>query len=137
MARTIILYGVALGAGTLVLEWLDYKHLIHSYSTELYVTCVAMLFAAMGIWVGNRLTARHSLDAFVRNDAALDSLGISAREREILDLIAAGNSNKMIARLLSISPNTVKSHASHLFEKLSVNSRTQAISKARALQIVP
>ena len=45
---------------------------------------------------------------FVLNVAAIASLGISAREIEVLRLIAAGQSNKVIARMLSISPNTVK-----------------------------
>jgi DNA-binding NarL/FixJ family response regulator len=137
MARTIILYGLALGAATLLLEWLDYKHLVHSWSTEFYVTCIALLFAALGIWVGNRLTAKPRPGGFARNDAALASLGISARECEVLELIAAGHSNKVIARRLAISPNTVKTHATRLFEKLDVNSRTQAIGKARTLEIVP
>jgi DNA-binding NarL/FixJ family response regulator len=136
MARTIILYGLALGAGTLLLEWLDYKYLIRVYSTEFYVTCIALLFAALGIWVGNRLTAK-AYEPFARNDAALASLGISGRECEVLELIAAGHSNKVIARQLSISPNTVKTHAAKLFDKLEVRSRTQAISKARSLEIVP
>jgi DNA-binding NarL/FixJ family response regulator len=136
MARTIILYGLALGAGTLLLEWLDYKHLVRAYSTEFYVACVALLFAVIGVWVGNRLTAKPR-EAFARNDAALTSLGISTRECEVLALIVAGHSNKIIARQLSISPNTVKTHTARLFEKLEVSSRTQAIGKARALEIVP
>lgn len=136
MAKTIILYGLALGAGTLLLEWLDYKHLVRAYSTEFYITCIALLFAVVGIWIGNRLTAQPR-EAFNRNEAALASLGISTRECEVLELIVAGHSNKVIARQLSISPNTVKTHAARLFEKLGVDSRTQAIGKARALEIMP
>ena len=128
---------MALGGGTFLLEWLDYKHLARSFSTEFYVTSVPLLFATAGIWVGNRLTAKPRASRFVQNEAALVSLGISARECEVLELIASGNSNKMIGRLLSISPNTVKTHATRLFEKLNVNSRTQAINKARSLEILP
>jgi DNA-binding NarL/FixJ family response regulator len=137
MVRTITIYGLALGASTLLLAWLDYKHLVHAYSTPFYVTCIAMFFAVLGAWFGNRLTVKQRLSGFTRNDAALTSLGISARECEVLELIAAGNSNKAIARRLSISPNTVKTHAAHLFEKLDVSSRTQAILKARSLDIIP
>lgn len=137
MTRTIIIYGLALGVGTFLLEWLDYKHLVRSYSTEFYVTCIALLFGFLGIWVGSRLTAKPRGGIFARNDAALLSLGISTRECEVLEMIVAGHSNKVIARKLSISPNTVKTHAARLFEKLEVSSRTQAISKARLLEIVP
>lgn len=136
MWRLIIFYGMAFAALAFLLEWLDYKHAVHAWTTEFYVTCIAVVFVALGIWVGNRIaaTARQS---YVRNDAAITSLGISAREYEVLDLLAAGHANKVIARRLNISPNTVKTHVAKLFEKLGVASRTQAIGKARALDILP
>ncbi len=136
VARTIILYGIALAGLAFILEWLDYKHTVHAWSTEFYVTCIAVVFVMLGIWVGNRLTARPR-GAFARNDAAIASLGISARECEVLDMLAAGHANKVIARRLDISPNTVKTHVARLYEKLEVASRTQAIGKARALDILP
>ena len=136
MARLVILYGIALAALAFVLEWLDYKHAIHAWSTPFYVGCVGVICVALGIWVGNRLTARPRAP-FARNDAAIASLGISAREVEVLEMLAAGHANKVIARRLDISPNTVKTHVARLFEKLEVASRTQAISKARDLDILP
>jgi DNA-binding NarL/FixJ family response regulator len=137
MWRFIIPYGLALAAGAFLLEWLDYKHMVRAWSTELYVAAIAILFAGLGIWAGNRLTAQPRTGPFVRNDAALRSLGISERECEVLELLSAGHANKVIARQLSISPNTVKTHIARLFEKLEANSRTQAIRKARALDILP
>lgn len=136
VARTIILYGIALAGLAFILEWLDYKHAVHAWSTEFYVTCIAGVFVMLGIWVGNRLTARPR-GAFARNDAAIASLGISVRECEVLDMLAAGHANKVIARRLDISPNTVKTHVARLYQKLEVASRTQAIGKARALDILP
>lgn len=56
---------------------------------------------------------------------------LSEREREVLDLIAAGNRNQQIARLMSISPKTVANHISAIFAKLQVADRTQAIILAR------
>ncbi|MGA0610944.1 response regulator [Caldimonas sp. KR1-144] len=55
---------------------------------------------------------------------AIDSL--SAREREILELIAAGRSNKEIARELAIAETTVKIHVQHILRKLQLSSRVQA-----------
>jgi DNA-binding NarL/FixJ family response regulator len=136
MFRLIFIYGVAFAALAFLLEWLDYKHAVHAWSTEFYIACVAFVFVALGIWVGNRLTAKPRF-AFARNDAAIASLGISIRECEVLDMLAAGHANKVIARHLNISPNTVKTHVARLYEKLEVASRTQAISKARELDILP
>lgn len=136
MLRLIILYGIALAGIAFLLDWLDYKNAIHAWSTPFYVTCIAVIFIALGIWVGNRLTAKPR-GPFARNDAAIASLGISGREYEVLEMLAAGDANKVIARRLDISPNTVKTHVAKLFEKLEVASRTQAISKARELDIIP
>lgn len=136
MVRPIILYGIALAAAAFLLEWLNYKHVVHRWSTEFYVAVIAVLCVALGIWAGNRLTARPR-KAFSRNDAAIAALGLSARECEVLEMLAAGHANKVIARQLDISPNTVKTHVARVYEKLAVASRTQAVQKARTLDILP
>jgi len=61
---------------------------------------------------------------------------LSAREGTVLDLIAEGRSNKEIARILSIAPETVKSHVKHIFIKLNVEKRAQAVSRAQSLGLV-
>jgi LuxR family maltose regulon positive regulatory protein len=61
---------------------------------------------------------------------------LSARESEILKLIAAGLSNKEVARTLAITPETVKSHVKHIFTKLKVEKRAQAVSRAQMLGLV-
>src|SRR5260221_9429287 len=62
-----------------------------------------------------------------------DSLSLSPREIDILRLIAEGLSNKEIARDLAIAPETVKSRMKHIFIKLNVERRAQAISRAQIL----
>jgi DNA-binding CsgD family transcriptional regulator len=136
MWKLMLTYGAILALLVFLLEWLNYKHSFHAWPTEIYVAIIAVLFVGIGIWVGNRLTARPR-QPFARNDAAIRSLGISAREFEVLELLAAGCANKVIARQLAISPNTVKTHIARIFEKLDVASRTQAIRKAQALDILP
>ena len=63
-----------------------------------------------------------------------DNIGVSdplsARERDVLAMISQGLSNKRIARALEISPETVKSHVKHIFLKLEVSTRTEAIFRA-------
>ena len=61
---------------------------------------------------------------------------LSGREGDILNLIAQGRSDKEIARILSIAPETVKSHVKHIFSKLQVRKRAQAVSRAQDLGLV-
>jgi predicted ArsR family transcriptional regulator len=53
------------------------------------------------------------------------------------DCDAGAEANKAIARRLDISPNTVKTHVARIYQKLAVASRTQAVQKARTLDILP
>jgi LuxR family maltose regulon positive regulatory protein len=61
---------------------------------------------------------------------------LTRREREILNHIAAGDSNQMIADKLVITLSAVKKHTRNIFAKLNVNSRTQAVARARQLKLI-
>lgn len=63
-------------------------------------------------------------------------VSLSARETEVLDLVAAGCANGTIARRLHISDATVKSHLVHIYSKLGVSSRTAAVAAGRAAGIL-
>jgi DNA-binding CsgD family transcriptional regulator len=91
-------------------------------------------FLALGVWVGTRLMPRRpASEGFVPNEQVRGTLGISDREFQVLELLAAGRSNKEIAGALSVSPNTVKTHIAKLYGKLEVRRRTEAILRAREL----
>ncbi len=137
MARTIFLYALALAATVGVLEWIEYRHATRAFSTEIYVALIAAGFVALGVWAGIRLTPRQAPPAFQRNDAGVRSLGLTARECETLALLASGQSLKEMARVLRVSPNTVKTHVARIYEKLEVRKRVHAIEKARSLSIIP
>jgi two-component system NarL family response regulator len=62
---------------------------------------------------------------------------LSAREHEVLALMAAGNSNMEIGNKLFISEATVKSHVNHILSKMQVSDRTQAVVKAIKRGLVP
>jgi DNA-binding CsgD family transcriptional regulator len=125
-----------LAAATLLLQWLEFRLLVISHATEIYIALVAMIFLGLGVWVGMRLFHRAPATPFEPNQAAQDTLGISARELEVLELLAAGRSNKEIAGRLDVSPNTVKTHLAKLYEKLEVKRRTEAILRARELGMI-
>ena len=137
MARTSLLYAMALAVAVAGLEWLEYRYLTRAFSTEIYIVLLATGFAALGLWAGHRLTRRKPPAAFERNDAAARSLGLTPRECEILEMLASDRSTKEMAKHLGISPNTVKTHVARVYEKLAVQRRIQAIDKARELALIP
>ena len=107
------------------------------FSREIYVGIIGTAFAAGGVWVGWKLTSRTAPGPFALNTAAQVSLGLTGQEMKVLERLAAGESNKDIARTLGLSPNTVKTHTGNLYAKLEVGSRGQAVSKARTLHLIP
>ena len=62
---------------------------------------------------------------------------LTPREREVLELLAAGAQNGEIAARLYVTLDTVKKHVGHIFGKLGVGNRTQAVARARALGLIP
>jgi DNA-binding CsgD family transcriptional regulator len=138
MWKRAALYGVLLAAGALALQWLDYQRLARAHSGDIYIFLISLAFLVLGVFIGARViggTARRA--AFDGNPKAQAALRISARELAVLKEIAAGRSNKEIARNLNVSPSTVKTHVARLFEKLDAKRRTDATHKARELGIVP
>jgi two-component system response regulator DesR len=61
---------------------------------------------------------------------------LSEREREVLDLIAAGSTNREIAETLYLSPHTVKEHTSALYRKLGARNRAEAVQRAQRLGLL-
>lgn len=136
MIRTVVLWALVLAAGALALQWLQYQYLVHSLAPQVYVAVIGVAFAAGGVWLGWRLSARQAPGPFMRNEAALAALGLTGQEMKALERLAAGQSNKEIARTLGLSPNTVKTHVANLYAKLEVSRRTQAVGKARELHLI-
>jgi LuxR family maltose regulon positive regulatory protein len=68
--------------------------------------------------------------------ADFEANGLSRRELEVLEHIAEGASNREIADGLHVSTNTVKTHINHLYAKMDVNRRTQAVARGRSLGLI-
>jgi DNA-binding CsgD family transcriptional regulator len=156
MPKTLLAHAAAFGllGGVLIaaLRLIEYRWLVLSHSFALYAALVAVLFAALGLWLGRSLVrARVEVrevkievpvtlradEPFQRDQAAADALGLTPRELEVLDALAAGHSNREIAARLFLSENTVKTHCSRVLEKLGARRRTQAVHQARSLRLIP
>ena len=144
----ILIYGICGGVLIAALRVIEYRFLVLEHSVEIYGLLIAGLFAGLGIWLGWTLT-RKKPDVIVRevlvpvsgpfvlDERRLAELGITARELEILGLIAEGLSNKEIGARLFVSENTVKTHASRVFEKLGAKRRTEAVQIAKTSRLIP
>jgi DNA-binding CsgD family transcriptional regulator len=137
MWKTVFLYAALLATAAFALEWLQYNYVARVFAPEIYVFLIAVGFTALGVWAGRRLTGGAPSGPFEKNVAALASLGVTGREYEVLTLLAEGCANKEIARRLSLSPNTIKTHVARIYEKLKVGRRTEAVRKARELALIP
>jgi DNA-binding NarL/FixJ family response regulator len=187
MNRTIVVYSLLGGVLIVLLKVIEYRFLVVEHSLELYGALVAVIFAALGVWLGRRLTrpapasASASASAlqrarptdqvipsatsmeqrvdgapgaaqrlvpavsppavaapeFVADGATVAALRLTKRELEILALLAAGLSNREIAGQIFVSENTVKTHASRLFEKLQARRRTQAVQIGKQRGLIP
>lgn len=148
MSKHILTYGLLGGALIALLKLAEYQSLVVEHSVELYGAIIAAGFASLGVWLGLRMTrARETIvvrevqvpasATFVRDSTSLESLGVTPRELEILELIASGLSNREIADRIFVSENTVKTHSSRLFDKLGAKRRTQAVQIAKQAGLIP
>ena len=148
MKRHILIYGLVGGLLIVLLRAVEYRFLVIEHSIEIYGALIAALFAGVGVWLGLRLTRNKEKivikevpiaapERFTLNQPRLQELGITPRELEILELIARGLSNREIAEQLFVSENTVKTHSSRLFDKLSARRRTQAVQLGKEFGLIP
>jgi two-component system, NarL family, response regulator LiaR len=164
MKRHVLIFGLVGGLLIATLQYTEYRFIIIEHSVELYGALVAILFATFGIWLGLRITRsretiretvvvrevlvpaqtpasapapRQDQAPFAPNTVHQQTLGITARELEILTLVARGFSNREIATQLFVSENTVKTHCSRAFDKLGAARRTQAVLRGKELGLLP
>lgn len=143
--RATLLFGFTLAVLLLLLRVLEWKFLLLQHSFELYAGCIALIFLLLGIWLPrsfrkkNKVAQQHPTFQTSTISPALtpnNDFSLNSREMEVLQLIAAGKSNQEIADALFISPNTVKTHCSKLFDKLQVKRRTQAVALGKNLGLI-
>lgn len=143
--RRTTIYGLSLALLLFLLKFLELNYLVMRHSFEVYAGLIAVVFTVLGIWLAVTLIRPKVLvvespaaaQAFRLNDMAVEKLGISPRELEVLQLMAEGLSNRQIGERLFVSESTVKTHAASLNVKLHAERRTQAVEKAKRLGLIP
>lgn len=147
--KETIIYSISLAFVLFLLKWLEFRFIIFHYSFEIYVGLIAIIFTALGIWLALKLVKPKVETRIIEKEVYIDHLApdkinqkeieklrISKRELDVLNLMAKGLSNEEIAGKLFVSLNTVKTHSSNIYLKLDVKRRTQAMEKAKRLNII-
>ena len=145
--RREILLSISLAALLFLLKFLRFQYMIVDHEAEIYIGFIAVIFTALGVWLtlNLRKPAKETIiiekqvksQDFIFNASEAERLGLSKREIEVLELMAAGLSNQEIGERLFLSLNTIKTHSRRIFEKLDAVRRAQAIDKAKRLMIIP
>lgn len=152
--KDILIYGISMALLLVLIKWFEAHFIVFNYRLDFFIGGIAILFTVVGIWLALKLVKPKSdnyrvetriiekevyINTYAQkeiNQKEIEKLGISKRELDVLKLMATGLSNDEIAGKLFISLNTVKTHSSNIFLKLDVKRRTQAVEKAKRLNII-
>lgn len=153
MLRRILPYAAGAALLIVAIRIVESAFFTGQIPMKLYVAVIGVLFLGLGLAVGLRVrrpahprtpdTSESSVEplapeqpspAVVIGDAQRG--GLSARELEVLVLIARGHSNREIGEQLFVSENTVKTHVNNIYAKLEVRRRTQAVARAKELGLL-
>ncbi|GAB5401057.1 MAG: hypothetical protein Aureis2KO_26420 [Aureisphaera sp.] len=138
MKKTVFVFGALIIVLLSLFQLSKYSIASGNMRIEIVIAVFAILFFVIGVFI-NRKAQNKSSEDIVQNkldDQKILELGLSKREYEILSKISEGLSNKEIADQLFVSESTIKTHVSNLFTKLDVKRRTQAVQKAKSLNII-
>ncbi len=145
MKQIVIRFGLLAACLLILMQLGQYTLITKQLTDEVFFSLFAFLFLTFG-YVVSRFIQNKSIqkenditvpsNAKEINQSKIELLKISKREYEVLELINQGHSNQEISNQLFISESTVKSHVSSLLNKLDAKRRTQAIKKAKEMQII-
>lgn len=136
MKKTVFVFSSLIVALLALFKFSKYSYVSGDVSLEIVIAVIAIVFFIIGIYINKRTLRKEKLSSISIDYKKIEQLGISKREYEVLVQISDGLSNKEIADKLFVSESTIKTHVSSLLAKLDAKRRTQAIQKAKALQII-
>ncbi|MGW9684975.1 response regulator transcription factor [Flagellimonas sp. 2504JD1-5] len=136
MKKTIFVFSALIIALLVLFQLGKYAYVSGDMSIEIAIAIVAVLFFIIGVYMNKKSLTQKTAASSIIDAKKISDLGISNREYEVLLHISEGMSNKEIADKLFLSESTIKTHVSNLLVKLDAKRRTQAIQKAKDLQIL-
>lgn len=136
MKKTVFVFSTLIISLLILFRISEYAFLFGNTSIELIISVVAVAFLIIGLYINKKRTESVSEKNQDVDSKKIKQLGISNREYEVLLEISNGLSNKEIGEKLFVSESTIKTHVSNLLTKLNAKRRTQAIQKAKELQIL-
>jgi DNA-binding NarL/FixJ family response regulator len=136
--KTIFIFSTLIIALLVLFQLSKYSVMSGDLHIEFMIAGIALIFFLIGIYLNKKsLQKKVTLNSSGKiDDKKISELGISNREYEILIKISEGLSNKEIAEKLFVSESTVKTHISNLYVKLDVKRRTQAIQRAKEMNLI-
>jgi DNA-binding CsgD family transcriptional regulator len=138
--RKALIFGGSFAGILIIVKTLEFFFFQYKFALETYLGAIAIIFLILGIYFGSKLGNKKTTVAETPvNSVSINSnteTDLSPRELEVLLNIAEGMTNQQIADKLFVSLSTVKTHTANIYSKLGVKSRTQALSKAKALNII-
>jgi len=134
--KTIIVFGLLILALLLLFQFSKYAIISGDLKVEMVIGVIAIVFFFIGTFINKKTSKSVSQNPIEIDREKIKALDISDREYEVLGKIAEGLSNKEIAESLFLSESTIKTHVSNLLIKLDAKRRTEAVKKARNLNIL-
>jgi len=139
VVKTALRFGLIIIALLILFQLSNASLFIPDIPADAVIGLTAVVLIALGIYLGGNIKKPKVIEVkptLVKDQEKIKSLGISARELEVLQLISDGLSNQEIGEKLFISESTIKTHVSNLFVKLDVKRRTQAVIRAKEWRII-
>ena len=137
--KKILVFAGSFAAILIILKTIEFFFFHYKFTFETYLGIIATIFLTLGIYFGSKLGYKKVPNSSPQNSTTLTEgieTDLSLRELEVLLNISDGLTNQQIADKLFISLNTIKTHTTNIYSKLGVKSRTQAISKAKSLNLI-
>jgi DNA-binding NarL/FixJ family response regulator len=136
MKQTILVFSVLIVSLLILFKISKYAIFIGQTRIEILIAVIALVFLIIGILL-NKKSLQKKVKVISRiRQTRKTKTDLTTREFEVLELIVEGLSNKEIAAQLFVTESTIKTHVSNILIKLDAKRRTEAIQKAKQLQII-
>ena len=132
LIKQVLAYGSLAAVLLVCLQLLRNSYLLYDLRLELYLLMAGVPLLVVGIVLGRRLDTRRRMTRAKRPPVS----ELTSKEQEVLGAVAEGLSNQQVADRLFVSLSTIKTHLQSIYGKLDVKRRTQAVERARRLELL-